>query len=49
MCNFSSSIRDPIMATKISIRGLKTETNKGPLMCTHNAMNVTMSPEATIP
>ena len=37
------------MATKTSIRGLKTETNKGPLMRTHHAIKVTISPEPTTP
>jgi hypothetical protein len=38
-----------MMATKTSIRALKTETNKGPLMRTHHAIKVTISLEPTTP
>ena len=37
------------MATRTRIRGLKTDTNIGPLIRTHHVINVTITPEATIP
>lgn len=37
------------MATSTTIRGLKTETNSGPLMLTHHAITATITPETTIP
>ena len=49
MYSFSSKIVDPAKATTTSIRGLKTETNNGPLMRTHHEITATITPETTIP
>lgn len=48
-CSFSFKTKDPAIATRTNMRGLNTETKSGPLMCTHHAISVTISPEATIP
>ena len=48
-CNFSLSTREPAMATRTNMRGLKTDTNNGPLNLTHQAVNTTAIPEATTP
>lgn len=48
-CNFSSRKRDPAIATMRSMRGLKTDTYKGPFIRTHHAVIVTVAPVPTIP
>lgn len=46
---FSSSTNGPARATITTIKGLKAETNKGPLMCTHHATIVNNTPVANNP
>jgi len=46
---FSPNIKLSATATSRSMRGLKTDTNIGPLIFTHHAMAITTNPEATIP
>lgn len=47
-CSSSSNTKDPTSVTIKSERGLKIETNIGPLACIHQAITAT-TPEHTIP
>ena len=48
-CRSSSNTKDPASATIKRERGLKIETNNGPLSCIHQAIRATTKPEDTIP
>lgn len=48
-CSFSSRTMEPAKATSTSIRGLKTDTNRGPLTRTHQVVKAMLIPETTIP
>jgi len=48
-CSFSFNMVEPAKATITSIRGLKTETNNGPLILMHHEITTTIIPETTIP
>lgn len=48
-CSFSSRIKDAATATATTDKGVKTDTKRGPLMCTHHDVIVTIKPEPTIP
>lgn len=49
MCNFSLKNKEPPMATHRSIKGLKTDTNNGPLILTQNIKQMIVIPEAITP
>lgn len=46
---FSSSTNGPAIATITTIKGLKADTNKGPLMRTDHATSVNITPVANTP
>ena len=47
--NFSSSNKEPKMATNMSMIGLKLDTNNGPLIFIHHTVRHIASPEHPIP
>lgn len=48
-CNFSLRSKEPAIATSTSNRGLKIDTNSGPLIRTQHMEHTIISPEPIIP
>jgi len=48
-CSFSFNMVQPAKVTIRSIKGVKTEANNEPLICTHHEITATIASETTIP